>query len=86
MLTEQIIEFELPGPGRPLVVHVSSPKTGYFHEKIKIFKANKFSSELSFTAKNIAGSNVLCFPQPGPSHLQNLTRNCIFYTCFGLDL
>ena len=37
MLFEQIIEFESRMPGL-LVVHI--PKTGYFHDKTKSFKAN----------------------------------------------
>ena len=41
MLIEQIIEVELRVPGL-LVVHI--PKTGYFHDKTKIFKV-KFLSE-----------------------------------------
>ena len=42
MLFEQIIEFELRGLGSQ-VVHVIvqfTRKTGYFHDKTKIFKAN----------------------------------------------
>ena len=38
-------------PGRTYI-----PKTGYFHDKTKIFKG-KFSSVL-FNAKNVAESNV----------------------------
>ena len=41
MLIEQIIEFESSVPGL-LVVHIS--KTGYFHDKTKIFKG-KSSNE-----------------------------------------
>ena len=41
MLIEQIIEVESRVPGL-LVVHI--PKTGYFHDKAKIFKG-KSSSE-----------------------------------------
>ena len=36
-------------------------KTGYFHGKTKISKENISSSKLFFTAKCIAGGNVLCF-------------------------
>ena len=41
MLIEQIIEVESKAPGL-LAVHI--PKTGYFHDKTKIFKG-KVSSE-----------------------------------------
>ena len=60
MLIEQIIEVEWKVPGL-LVVHV--PKTGYFHDKTKIFKG-KFSSEW-FNAKNVAESNVPWIPWLG---------------------
>ena len=53
MLIEQIIKVESRVPGL-LVVHI--PKTGYFHDKTKIFK-DKSSSAL-FHAKNVAESNV----------------------------
>ena len=53
MLIEQIIEFESSVPG-PLVVHI--PKTGYFHDKTKIFKGKPLSA--LFNAKNVAESNV----------------------------
>ena len=36
MLIEQIIEFELRGPGAP--GHTCTPKAGYFHDKTKISK------------------------------------------------
>ena len=53
MLIDQIIEVESKVLGLQ-VVHI--PKTGYFHDKTKIFKG-KFSSE-RFKAKNVAESNV----------------------------
>ena len=53
MLVEQINEFESRVPGL-LVVHIH--KTGYFHDKTKIFK-DKSSSAL-FHAKNVAESIV----------------------------
>ena len=41
MLVEQIIEFELKGPvGPPKRTCRPTPKTGYFHDKTKIFEAN----------------------------------------------
>ena len=56
MLIEQIIEFESSVPG-PLVVHIQYiSKTGYFHDKTKIFKEK--SSSALFTAKNVAESNL----------------------------
>ena len=62
MLIEQIIEFESRVPWS-LVVHI--PKTGYFHDKTKIFKGK--SSSALFNAKNVAESNVayLNFPDLG---------------------
>ena len=60
MLIEQIIEVESRVPGL-LVVHIL--KTGYFHDKTKIFK-RKSSSEW-FNAKNAAESNIPRFPWPG---------------------
>ena len=38
MLIEQIIEFELRGPGPPS--RTCAPITGYFRDKTKIFEAN----------------------------------------------
>ena len=38
MLIEQIIEFEFRGPEPPS--RTCTPKTGYFHDKTKISKAN----------------------------------------------
>ena len=38
MLIEQIIEFEMRGPGSPGRTWI--PKTGYFQDKTKISKAN----------------------------------------------
>ena len=56
MLVEQIIEFESSVPG-PLVVHIQYiPKTGYFHDKTKIFKGK--SSCALFNAKNVAENNL----------------------------
>ena len=60
MLIEQIIEVESRVSGL-LVVHIS--KTGYFHDKTKIFKG-KSSSEW-FNAKNVAESNLPWLSWPG---------------------
>ena len=38
MLIEQVIEFELRGPGPP--GRSCTPKTAYFHDKTKTFKEN----------------------------------------------
>ena len=65
MLIEKIIEFESRGPG-PLVVHMSMPKTGYFHDKAKIFKDKSLSA--LFNAKNVTESNLPWFPWLKPSH------------------
>ena len=53
MLIEPIVEVESRVPGL-LVVHI--PKTGYFHDKRKIFKGKSSSEWLN--AKNVAESNV----------------------------
>ena len=55
MLIEQIIEFESRVPWT-LVIRTYIPKTGYFHEKAKIFKGK--SLRAFFKAKNDAESNV----------------------------
>ena len=39
MLIEQIIEFELRGPGPPGHNRTVTPTTGYFHGKTKISKS-----------------------------------------------
>ena len=62
MLIEQITEVESRVPGL-LVVHI--PKTGYFHDKIKIFEGKSLSE--CFYAKNVAEGKVPCFPT-WPSH------------------
>ena len=41
MLIEQIIEFELRGPG--LLGRTCTPTTGYFYDKTKISKENRLS-------------------------------------------
>ena len=51
MLIEQIIEFDSKVLGRTYI-----PKTGYFHDKTKIFKGK--SSSALFNAKNVAESNI----------------------------
>ena len=48
MFIEQIIEFELRGPGPP--GRTCNAKTGYFFGKTKISKENKSSSELLLTS------------------------------------
>ena len=71
MLIEQIIELESRMLGL-LVVHI--PKTGYFHDKTKIFKG-KSSSEW-FNAKNVVESMYLDSPDQAKS--QNLTKTARF--------
>ena len=60
MLIEQIVEVESRVP-RLLVVHIS--KTGYFHDKTKIFKGKSLSEW--FNAKNVAETKVPWLPWPG---------------------
>ena len=69
MLIKQIVDFELGGPG-PLGIHALL-KVVIFMTKQNL--QDKSSSELLFTAKNIAGGYVSCFSSLGPSQLQNLT-------------
>ena len=64
MLIEQIIEFELRGPGSPRRTCI--PKPGYFYDKTKISKANLPVN--CYILKNIAGGNVPCFLPSGQSH------------------
>ena len=54
MFVEQIIEFELRGPGSP--IRTCTTKPGYFHNKTKSLKQ---ILEQLLTAKNITESNVL---------------------------
>ena len=73
MLIEQIIEVESRVSGL-LIVRIS--KTGYFHDKTKIFK-DKSSSEW-LNDENVAESNVPWFSWPGQvtkfsSHVFDLT-------------
>ena len=70
MFLEQIIKFELRGPG-PLVVHVLLNWL-FLNKHLQ----GKSSRELLFTSKNFAGGNLPSFPLSGPSQLQNLTKKC----------
>ena len=63
MFIKQTIAFELRGPRKLLW------QTKDLHRK--------FSGELLFTAKNIAEGNEPCFPSPGLSQLQNLSKKCL---------
>ena len=76
MFIERIIECELRDPGP--TGRTCNVKTAYFYGKTKIFKENKFSSELLLTAKYFAGSSITCFPSPGSSQFQNLSKNATF--------
>ena len=51
-----------------------NPKIGYLNDETKIFEENKSFSELLLTTKYIAEGNVPCFPSPGLSQLQNLSK------------
>ena len=67
MLIEQIFELRGFGPrGR-----ICTPITGCFHLKTIMSKEN-FRVDCYSLQK--IGGNVLYFPLPGPSHLQNLAR------------
>ena len=66
---EQIIEFQLKGPGpQPICDHKTSstctPKTGYFENKTKISKKNKSSSDLLLASTYTVESKVPCFSFP----------------------
>ena len=67
MLIEQIVEYQLRGPG-PLGLTCTSI-TGYFHNKAKISK-EKSSSGFSFTAKMLHETMHLTSP-----HLEQITYN-----------
>ena len=69
MLIDQIIKFELRGPGFPSLT--LTPITSYDHDKTKI-SYEKYLSELLLTAKIL----LKYFSLPGPNHLQNLKPNC----------
>ena len=61
MLIQQIIEFELKGPG--LSGRTCTSITAYFHDKTKISKEN-FRVDY-YLLLNIAGGNVPYFPYLG---------------------
>ena len=68
MFIEQIIEFELRGPG---------PRGRTCNRKLVIFMTKQRCPRkinLLLAAKNNAEGNVTCFPLPGPSQLQNLSK------------
>ena len=87
MLIEQIIEFELSGPGphkfkfNITFTRTCTPTTGYFYEKNKNLYG-KSSSGLLFTAEILQEAKYLNFPLPGPNHLQNLTPECKILNVF----
>ena len=74
IVIKQIIEFELRAPGPP--GRTCNHKTGYFHDKTKISKKNKSSSELLLTARCtiLQKAMYLASPSPEPSQLQNLSK------------
>ena len=81
MLVEQITEFKwLEPPCR-----TCTSQNCLFSRQSKILQ-DKSSSELSFTAKNIAANDVPSFLPPGTSHSQSITQNYKTLNCFGLDL
>ena len=79
MLFEQIIEFELRGPGPP--GSTCTPITGKFHNETKISN-EKFS--VDYYLLKYSRGNAPYFPLPGPNHLQNcLTPKCMIFNEFG---
>ena len=69
MLIELIIELKLKGLGPPN--RACTPATGYFHDKIGIYKENL---QLSYyLLLKYCRSQCTLLPFPGPNHLQNLT-------------
>ena len=67
MLIEQIIEVESRVLGLQ-VVHI--PKTGYFHDKTKIFKANFRVNDLMLKILQ----KTMCLDCPDQARSQNLTQ------------
>ena len=63
MLIEEIVEFELWGPGLLVVQCTYIPKTGYFHDKTKISKANLRVNDLML--KMLRKTMYLAFPDLG---------------------
>ena len=80
MLIEQIIEFELRGPGP--FGRTCTPITGYFHDITKISNENR---QVDYhLLLNYYRRQCTLLPLPQLNHLQK--TNARFLTCFGLKL
>ena len=78
MVIEQIIEFELKGRG-PLS-RTCTPKTGYFHNKTNISKANLWL--IIICCEKYCRRKCTLLSQSGSSHLQNFTSHCKILSVF----
>ena len=74
MLIEQIIAFQMRGPGPSGRICTST--FGYFQDKTKIF------DWIIIYCQNIAEANVPYFPLPGPNHSPTLTTKCQILNVF----
>ena len=82
MLTEQITEFELRGPGPS--GRIFTPITGQFHDKTKIDKANlrlDYYLQLKYCRRQCTLLSLLAL-----NHLQNLTSKFKILSVLGLKL
>ena len=66
MLIEQIIEFQLRGPGPP--GRTCTPSTGYFHDKTKISQENLRVDY--YLLRKCCKRQCTSLPLPGQNHLQ----------------
>ena len=76
MFIKQTIEFELRGPDPPGCT--CNAKTGYFSARRR--SSRKINLRVNYyllLSTYIARGSVPCFPSPGPSQLQNLSKKKI---------
>ena len=72
MLIEQIIKFELIGPGPP--GRTCNPKPSYFHDKIKISRAN-LRMNYYLQLKRLQKAKYLASPHVGQVTYKFLLQN-----------
>ena len=76
---EQIIKFELRGPGPP--GRTCTPTECYFHDKAKNSK-EYFQMDYYLLVKYCRKQYTLLPPIPGQNYLQNLTPKCKIINVF----